>query len=203
MLQILSQTLSDPWFARQLAPLMFQQRHRVFKQRMNWAVQSLGHWEIDRYDTPNTRYILAWDAARGQLHGSWRLRPMNQPSLMLDVFPELLGGQAIDLSDRTWEISRFAVESSDAHGQQFGFGDTAQQLVQQTIAHAATHEIDTYLMVISTAVERLLRHQGLALERIGPCLRIGRVRCVACRLPINHATLAAVGLLPATLERAA
>lgn len=203
MLQILSHTLADPWFARQLAPMMFQQRHRVFKLRMNWAVQSLGDWEIDRYDTPGTRYILAWDAALGCLHGSWRLRPMDQPSLLVDVFPELLGGSTIDLSDRTWEISRFAVESSNEHGQQFGFGDTAQQLVQHTIAHAACHGIDTYMMVISTAVERLLRHQGLALERIGPCLRIGRVRCVACRLPINGETLTAVGLLPTSLERAA
>ena len=118
MLQILSHTLADPWFARQLAPMMFQQRHRVFKMSMNWAVQSLGDWEIDRYDTPGTRYILAWDAALGCLHGSWRLRPMDQPSLLVDVFPELLGGSTIDLSDRTWEISRFAVESSNEHGQQ-------------------------------------------------------------------------------------
>lgn len=203
MLQILSHSLADPWFARQLAPMMFQQRHRVFKQRMNWDVRSLGDWEIDRYDTPETRYILAWDAALGRLHGSWRLRPMDQPSLLRDVFPELLGGQAVDLSDRTWEISRFAVESSDSQGQQYGFGDTAQKLVQHTIALAVSHGIDTYLMVISTAVERLLCHQGLALERLGPCLRIGRVRCVACRLPINRATLQAVGLLAASLEQAA
>jgi len=189
MEQIVTGTLRDRHFADHYAAPMFRMRYRVFNQRLHWDVQCQDGQESDEFDDLHTLYLLAADG-EGQAQGGWRLRPTTLPYMMGDVpaFAPLLHGQAAPRSPRVWEISRFAVDAEAAAASSFGFNDVARRLIHSTIQFAVDNQIDQYVMVVSCAVERLLKNAGLVLHRYGPAVRIGKVLTVACRLDIDAHT---------------
>jgi acyl homoserine lactone synthase len=107
--------------------------------------------------------------------------------MMADVpaFDPLLHGARAPRAPRVWEISRFAVDTdNDARGS-FGFNTVAKGLIRATTQFAVDNGIDQYVIVVSVAIERLLRNLGLKLDRYGPPVRIGRVLTVACRIDVD------------------
>lgn len=189
MHQVVAGTLRDPSFAQRYASPMFRMRYRVFHERLHWEVKCNDGQEQDEFDDLHTLYLLAADDA-GDAHGSWRLRPTTLPYMMADVsaFDCLMHGQRAPRSPRVWEISRFAVDTGDQAQASFGFNEVARTLIHSTIQFAVDNQIDQYVMVVSTAIERLLKNTGLTLHRYGPPVRIGKVNTVACRLDIDAHT---------------
>lgn len=167
---------------------MFRMRYRVFHERMQWDVKVENGLEIDEFDDPKSIYQIYRDKPGGKVLGSWRLRPTTEPYMMADVFPQLLYGESAPKEADVWEISRFAVEDSDEKSAGLGLGSTARDMVLAAIAHAVEEGYRQYVMVVSVAVERLLKNMGLELHRYGRPIRIGRVLTVACSLDINEAT---------------
>src|SRR3546814_8431759 len=68
---------------------MFQQRYRVFKQRLGWSVADCDGAERDAFDEASPIYLLAYNSD-GRLAGSWRFLPTTGPYMLRDVFPALL-----------------------------------------------------------------------------------------------------------------
>lgn len=206
MSQIVTGTLRDPGFQSRYAAPMFRMRYRVFHGRLRWDVQCDGEFERDEFDDLHTLYLLATGADDEAL-GGWRLRPTTLPYMMADVdaFAPLLHGQPAPRAPRVWEISRFAVDPDLDAASAFGFNSVARELIRGTIQFAVDNGIDQYVMVVSAAVERLLRNTGLTLHRYGPPVRIGKVLSVACRLDIDAQTRHAIlgHPLPQALELAA
>lgn len=188
MHQIITGTLRDRAFAERYAAPMFRMRYRVFHERLQWDVKCDDGLESDEFDDLHTLYLLAADED-GDTRGGWRLRPTTLPYMMGDVaaFRSLLHGQAAPRSPKVWEISRFAVDT-DSAAAAFGFNEVARTLIHSTIQFAVDNQIDQYVMVVSTSVERLLRNTGLVLHRYGPPVRIGKVLTVACRLDVDAHT---------------
>lgn len=203
---IVTGTLRDPFFARHYAAPMFNLRYRVFNERLNWDVKCQGEFESDQFDDLHTLYLVATNQD-GDTCGSWRLRPTTLPYMMADVsaFEPLMHGQKAPRAPKVWEISRFAVDKEKMGDSSFGFNDVANSLIRSTIQFAVDNEIDQYVMVVSVAVERLLKHAGLTLHRFGPPVRIGKVLTVACRLDIDAQTRHVIlgHPLPAELKEAA
>ncbi|MBI2383818.1 MAG: GNAT family N-acetyltransferase [Gammaproteobacteria bacterium] len=193
MHQIVTGTLRDAAFARHYAPPMFRLRYRVFHERLGWDVKAQDGVEKDEFDDLHTLYIVAAELPGGRTLGGWRLRPTTLPYMMADVaaFAPLLHGQAAPRTPDVWEISRFAVDA-DAGRAHFGFNAVAREMIRATIQFGADNGIGQYVMVVSAAVERLLRNAGLVLHRFGPPRRIGAVLSVACTLNLDAQTRHAI-----------
>lgn len=161
------------------APLldsMYRLRREVFHDRLQWAVRVENGREHDWFDLIGPRYVVAHDGASNVL-GCCRLLPTLGPNMLRDIFPDLLDAAA-PVSPSIWEISRFAIDRgiADSH---YGFGTVPKSLVLHTLRCADAHGISTLVGVTTVSMERLLRHMGLQIERLGPARRIGNAMSLA------------------------
>lgn len=183
MITVVSGTLHEGQFVRQFAGQMFELRYKVFHKRLGWKVfVNHGH-EIDEFDDNESVYLLTTEGSA--VVGGWRLRPTVRPYMLKNVFPELLYGREAPEDRTIWEISRFAVHGVQSPRPNYGFGRASRALLLETVRFAAHRGVSQYLMVVSVAVERLLRSFGLRLHRFGPPMRVGHVMSVAVWLDVD------------------
>lgn len=184
MITVVSGTLHERQFVRQFAEPMYRHRYKVFYERLGWQVSVADGREIDQFDDEDSVYVLTADQSDTVL-GGWRLRSTMRPYMLSHVFPQLLHGTEAPQDRSIWEISRFAVESTGRRIPSFGFGDTARALLTGTVHFAMRVGMTQCVMVVSVALERLLRSFGLRLHRFGPPKRIGHVMSVAVWLDVD------------------
>lgn len=184
MITVVSGTLHERQFVQQFADPMYRQRYKVFYERLGWQVSVRNGKEVDEFDDQDSVYVLT-TAQSGEVIGGWRLRPTMRPYMLSDVFPELLYGSKAPTDRTVWEISRFAIEAGDRKGPSYGFGNAARALLAGTLEFATRVGMTQCVMVVSVALERLLRSFGLRLHRFGPPKRIGRVMSVAVWLDVD------------------
>lgn len=203
MTQIVCGALHDRHFADRYSEPMYRLRYQVFHERLRWDVKTENGQERDQFDDADSVYMVATDAA-DQVCGGWRLRPTTRHYMLSDIFPQLLAGQPVPRHRHIWEISRFAVDTSEiSRTAGFSMGQTARSLVRDTVQFAVDHHINQYVLVTSVAVERLLASIGLVMHRFGPPEKIGRVWSVACWVDIDsHTRHVALGE-PPVLAKAA
>lgn len=160
-------------------------RAKVFRDRMGWDVPVLAGMEIDGYDALEPHYMVIRNKDN-LVCGCWRMMPTNGPYMLKDTFPELLNGGTAPEHERIWELSRFAIETEGDSS--FGFAERAMDAMRSIVSFADEHGIDKYVTVTSTAVERLLRHAGVEITRMGPPLRIGVERAIALEIHLGQQT---------------
>jgi acyl homoserine lactone synthase len=160
-------------------------RAKVFRDRMGWDIPVLAGMEIDGYDALEPHYMVIRNKEH-QICGCWRMMPTSGPYMLKDTFPELLNGAVAPEHERIWELSRFAIETEG--DSTFGFAERAMDAMRGIVNFADDHGIDKYVTVTSTAVERLLRHAGVEIARMGPPLRIGVERAIALEIHLGQQT---------------
>jgi acyl homoserine lactone synthase len=181
------------------APLldsMYRLRCEVFHERLRWEVRVENGREHDWFDLIGPHYLVAHDGATTAL-GCCRLLPTQGPNMLRDIFPILLDGAPAPCGPAIWEVSRFAIRQQCA-GDGFGFGEVPASMLADMFRFAGAHGVDALVGVTSAPIERMLRHLGLQVERLGEARRIGRVMSLAFRMPVAD-NLAVVGPAP-TLE---
>ena len=191
-----------PAFRRELAD-MHRLRYRVFHERLGWDVAVHGDQERDTFDAlPGTSYLLYHDAF-GRLRGCARLLKTTGPTMLRDVFQELLAGAPAPSAPTIWESTRFAVDDGDGETvANTGTGRVTIALLAGMTEVALRHGITEVVSVCDVRVERVLRQTGLPVERIGAPVRIGRSITVAGRYRPTQEVLAALclrGQLPASV----
>lgn len=164
-------------------------RAKVFKDRMGWNIPVLAGMEIDGYDALEPHYMVIRNDT-DKVCGCWRMMPTDGPYMLKDTFPELLNGAEAPEHERIWELSRFAIETEG--NSSFGFAERAMEAMRGIVNFADEHGIDKYVTVTSTAVERLLRHAGVEIVRMGPPLRIGVERAIALEILLGQQTRTAL-----------
>jgi acyl homoserine lactone synthase len=164
-------------------------RAKVFRDRMGWEVPVLAGMEIDGYDALEPHYMVIRNDEQ-RVCGCWRMMPTDGPYMLKDTFPELLQGAAAPEATDVWELSRFAIETEGDSS--FGFADRAKQAMREIVHFADQHGIAKYVTVTTTAIERLLRHTGVEIKRIGAPQRIGVERAVALEILLGPQTRAAL-----------
>lgn len=171
---------------------MFQLRHRVFKERMNWDVNSRNGKERDVYDLLRPVYLLAVDRA-GTVEGTWRLLPTTGPYMLHDVFTDLLDGTSPPADPRVWETSRFAVEL-DAEGcdRRNTVNRVTSELFAGLVEWALLYGIQEVVTVYDVRVGRLLNKIGVTPSWVSQRRRIGNTITVAGRFEISDAVLASI-----------
>ena len=179
------------------APLldsMYRLRCEVFHERLRWDVRVENGREHDWFDLIGPHYLVAHDDAASAL-GCCRLLPTLGPNMLRDIFPILLDGAPAPAAASIWEVSRFAISERCA-SDGFGFGDVPAAMLGDMFRFAGAHGIDALVGVTSAPIERMLRHLGLRIERLGAARRIGRVMSLAFHMPVAE-NLAVVGPAPA------
>jgi acyl homoserine lactone synthase len=179
---------------------MYRLRCEIFHQRLGWDVRVENGREHDWFDLIGPHYLVAHDGAATAL-GCCRLLPTQGPNMLRDIFPMLLDGAAVPAGADIWEVSRFAI-SPHCAGDGFGFGEVPASMLGDMFRFAAAHGVRDLVGVTSAPVERMLRHLGLRVERLGRPQRIGSVMSLAFRLPVAE-NVAVVGPAPTTVPRAA
>jgi acyl homoserine lactone synthase len=187
MITVVSGTLDEGQFVRKFAEPMYQLRYKVFFERLGWKVSVTDRREIDEYDDEDSVYVLTTNPS-GAVIGGWRLRPTLRQYMLSTVFPELLYGAEAPADRSIWEISRLAVEVGGHRRTTFGLGLTARALLAGTIHFAVRVGMTKCVMVVSVALERLLRSFGLKIHRFGPPMRVGQVMSVAVWLDVDMHT---------------
>lgn len=161
---------------------MFQQRFRVFKQRLGWNVPVEDSEERDSFDRLYPIYLLAMDQDE-RLVGSWRFLPTTGPYMLRDVFPELLAGRKAPYHPLTWEGSRFAVEG---RGQRRRLSSELLCAVTETCLAMGIRELIT---VYDARMERLLPRLGCPPKYQTTATILGKEVAYAGWFDMNHATL--------------
>ena len=164
-------------------------RAKVFRDRMGWDVPVLAGMEIDGYDALEPHYMVIRNDDN-QVCGCWRMMPTQGPYMLKDTFPELLHGAPAPQEENVWELSRFAIETEGDSN--FGFAERAMEAMRGIVNFADEKGIAKYVTVTTTAVERLLRHAGVEITRMGPPLRIGVERAIALEIHLGQKTRTAL-----------
>lgn len=164
---------------------MHRLRAKVFKDRMGWEVPILSGMEIDGYDALDPYYMMIREPEMG-LRGCWRALPTEGPYMLKDTFPELLYGHPAPENSKTWELSRFAVDTEGPQG--FGFSGVSLDALREIVSFGDKMGIEHYVTVTTTSVERLIRRAGIPLTRFGPPIRIGVENAVALDFDIGEQT---------------
>lgn len=182
---------------------MYRLRHEVFHDRLGWEVTTDNGMEHDEFDKADPVYVLA-KGDEDEVLGCWRLLPTMGPNMLKDTFPQLLHGQPAPQQPDVWELSRFAVTVPKAQNAGFGFSEIPVKMMQTLFLFARHNGIKRYVTVTTVAVERLIRHLGVNISRIGAPIKIGRVLTVACYIEIDAVTeFALFGTLPEHAQRKA
>jgi acyl homoserine lactone synthase len=179
---------------------MYRLRCEVFHQRLRWDVRVENGREHDWFDLIGPHYLVAHDGAATAL-GCCRLLPSQGPNMLRDIFPGLLDGAPAPAGPDIWEVSRFAISQRCA-GDGFGFGEVPASMLADMFRFAAAHGVRDLVGVTSAPIERMLRHLGLRIERLGHAQRIGEVMSLAFRMPVAE-NVAVVGDTSPTVPRAA
>ena len=203
MMQVVRGALHDARFVERYAEPMYRLRYKVFHERLRWDVQTHGDQEHDHFDDADSVYMLTTDANE-EVSGGWRIRPTTRPYMLGEIFPNLLNGAPVPQHRHVWEISRFAVDTTDASRTAgFSLGDTARALLVDTCKFAMANHVTQFVIVTTVAVERLINSTGVVMNRFGPPTRIGRVMSVACWVDVDAHTRHVLLGEPLPLRRAA
>ncbi|MEP2628239.1 MAG: acyl-homoserine-lactone synthase [Hyphomicrobiales bacterium] len=158
---------------------MHQLRARQFSERRGWRVDVRNGYEFDRFDDMDPLYIVVSDG-EDQLLASLRLLPTTGPHMLSDVFPEVMGKNAVIRHPLIWESSRFCVDTRACR--EFGEDmiNTATRELLRGLFETAEHAgMENIVSVYDLYVERILKRSGCIFDRIGEVVRYDDLRTTA------------------------
>lgn len=161
---------------------MYRLRYQVFRERLGWEVPVIGEMEKDHFDDCNPIYIAIRNHQK-ELAACARILPSEGPTMLQDIFPQLLYGKTMPTGPKIWELSRFAV-SKQAIGR-CGFTGVPIRLIQAIVGLADEMGLEQYLAVTSAGFERMLVKLGVPCIRFGEPMQVGIEKTVAFTVPVN------------------
>ena len=178
-------------FLDQLAE-MHRLRYRVFKQRLDWAMETSGDMESDEFDGLRPSYLLQPNSA-GQVQGCVRLLPTTGPTMLRERFLALLDGHEAPDDPLIWESSRFALDLPPTPPKSpAGLAKATHELFAGMIEFGLCRRLKRIVTVTDARMERVLRRAAWPLERIGSPRAIGTTLAVAGFLEVSAEALSRV-----------
>ncbi len=176
-------------FPRPLVEQVHRLRHHVFKERLGWDVESVGGWELDRYDALDPLLGVCLDE-RGGVSGCWRLLPTTGDCLTKDRFRPLLHGAAFPADPDIWEATRFAVRGRRNQDSSLGGLRLETRLLVGGLLNIGLQMgLARIIAVSDLRFERILARSGLVTQRFGPPLPCGAASAVAGWFDVTHDNL--------------
>lgn len=170
---------------------MFRLRNKVFSERLGWAVNTVGDWEIDHFDYLDPLYLLSIDEHTRRVRGCLRLLPTTGPNMLRDVFPELLPDGNVVESALIWESSRFCVdhEIPDVRGHN-ALRYVTGELLAGAIDVGVQAGLSFIVSVFDARMLRILRSAQFPAEVIGEPRQIGVCKTYAGLFETSERVLA-------------
>lgn len=171
---------------------MHQLRCRVFKERLDWEVDTSGDMEIDSFDALHPAYLVQLTTT-GRVQGCVRLLPSLGPTMLRETFPVLLAGESAPSSCSIWESSRFALEiTTDAIKGSNGIARATHELFAGMIEFGLSRSLSDIVTVTDLRMERILRRAHWPLRRLSNPCSLGKTTAVAGYLEISPEILTRV-----------
>lgn len=178
-------------FAPELENAIAEYRHKIFIERLGWTLPVENGMERDQFDHPETLYVVA-RAASGAICGCARLLPTTEPYLLSEVFPHLLGGAPVPNTREVWELSRFAMASTEPDSGIDAASNT-RKLLAAAVGTAAAQGAKRLITVSPLGIDRLLHRMGVHAHRAAPPMLVDGKPVFACWIEIDEQTLNALG----------
>lgn len=168
---------------------MYRLRYRVFKERLNWEVETSGDMEVDAFDALHPIYLLQ-RSCDGPIQGCVRLLPSTGPTMLRDTFMSLLGGEPAPACPTVWESSRFALDvRRDVAGAPRGIAKATYELFAGMIEFGLSRQLAAIVTATDARMERVLRRAAWPLCRIGQPSSLGKTLAVAGFLEVSEEAL--------------
>jgi acyl homoserine lactone synthase len=167
---------------------LYRLRCRIFRDRLKWQVQAQDGMERDGFDALRPVWLLLVSAA-GSIGGCVRLLPSLGPTMLGEVFSELLDGAALPAREDIWESSRFAVDVAHDKAGTAGLGSATYELFAAMVEFALARKLSAIMTVTDVRIERILRRAQWPLQRLGGARALGATTAVAGLLPISEEIL--------------
>lgn len=175
---LLSGGKSQPEQVR-LLDRMYELRHTVFAERLQWTSLNRSRREIDLYDVLSPIYLICRDPA-GDVVGCWRLLPTTGPYMLKDIFPHLLWGAPAPEQSDIWEISRFAIDPQWRDYNSLGaIGSVVGQMLIDLFNFSEANGINRIVAASDIRFDRILKRAGLSTTHFGPAVRMENSSAVA------------------------
>ncbi|WP_304655238.1 acyl-homoserine-lactone synthase [Neorhizobium galegae] len=169
---------------RALLQKMFSLRACVFRGRLNWDVTIVAGEERDEFDELDPHYLLAV-GERDEVLGTARLLPAIGPTMLGRKFPMLLTQGRLEPHSRMVESSRFCVDTRSPGRPTGILHDATLSLFAAIIEWSMRHGYEEIVTATDIRFERLLRHAGWPMKRLGEPQLIGNVKSIAGILPAD------------------
>ena len=154
---------ADPGLLHQ----MYHLRAEAFGARRGWRVNVVDGKEIDQFDELNPLYLMCVDD-HGQLLASLRLLQTTGPHMLANVFPDLLGDEAVIRSPLVWESTRFCVNKhASMDYSEGGVNAVTCELLEALCTVANKSGLTNLVSVYDVFMERVLRRSGCIFEQYG------------------------------------
>lgn len=165
---------------------MFRLRARVFSGRLGWEVAVKDEKEFDWFDELEPTYIICV-LEDGTVAGSVRLLPALGPTMLTDVFPQLISPGCYTPHDRMTESSRFCVDTSlQVSSNRQTVHKVTNALFAGAIEWSMFNGLNEFVTVTDLRFERILGLTRWRLQRIGEPIKIGVTTAIAGTLPADN-----------------
>lgn len=178
----------------ELFEAMHRLRHRVFKERQGWEVDSLNGLEFDIFDTSyvNPVYFICRDPV-GEVVATLRLLPTTGPNMLRDVFHQIMNGDPVPAREGLWELSRFAVDADPTtQAGLAAFNRYTAELLCALGEWGIPNGLDEVIAVYDIMIGRLLRRIGVRPLWMSQRRRIGKCVTVAATYEISDRELGTI-----------
>jgi len=165
---------------------IYRLRYNTFHKRLGWKVPFQEGLEFDIFDTKETVYTVL--KVNNQVLACTRLICTTQNYMFKAIFPNLARGEEIPRNPEIWEISRFAVDRALQRAYNGVISSATYEIFRTLYKFAHKSGIKEYVMVTTTAAERIMKLMGLKVHRFGDkkSTHIGKVDSVALRLKVDR-----------------
>lgn len=161
-------------------------RHEVFVEELRWpALRSENGREYDQYDVPGAVYIAVKEG--DEIAAAVRLNWFHKPTLLAEVFPQLVQFELMPSEANTVDLSRFVV--SPKFGDRDRMSKHGCELICGILEYGLSEGISNYTAVIGTHFLSTVLQWGIEAHAMGFPTGRGRDEHLAVRVPATATSI--------------
>lgn len=171
---------------RDALPAILRLRHHIFIERYQYSVSTHREIEWNQFDAPKAHY-LCWRDKLRQPRGVVRILSTSMPTIIRELWPDLIETGELSSDDATWQWTRLSV---DQNLKDAAKSRVVGELLCGCMEFALQHQISNYVFVTPKQVVRTAyQRHGVQVELLGEEKDYGGFAIVVGRIPISTAIL--------------
>ncbi|MDR5610327.1 acyl-homoserine-lactone synthase [Arsenophonus sp.] len=161
---------------------IFFLRKKVFKDRLDWAVNCSNEIECDEYDNSNTTYLFG--ISDSKVICSLRLIDMKYPNMITGTFNSYFN-QLVLPKGNYLESSRFFVDKIRSKSQVFAKYPISTLLFLSALNYAKINNYDGILTIVSLPMRKIMKRSGWQINTLAQGLSEKKKPIYLLKLPVD------------------